>query len=256
MYCKNHHLCCLAVLILPLFVFVWSLDLDASEDKADPVYPQKIIVLDPGHGGNDPGAVGSGGLAEKAVTLEIARRIKEKLIDNYDVFLTRNDDYHIRIPDRISIANHLKADLYISIHTAASFLQQTNGMVIFYYNDSNTRSPSPPHPLSSKLNAIENQQVAWDEIQNRHTVLSKKFAEIIEQQIKNYGNAKQITIESASLVPLKGADMPAVLIEFGHITNPSEEISFNDSETLSDYAEIIRRSVEIFFHGNSKLPPE
>lgn len=228
-------------MLISVFLFFSALNLNASEKQRKTNDIKKIIVLDPGHGGNDFGALSSDGLAEKNVTLEIAEAIKNGLVNDYEVFLTRTDDYNIHINDRISLANHHKADLYISIHMGGSFLHKTNGMAIFYFSNPTAK------PTSTVLYDMEDQLTDWDEIQSRHNSINKKIAKIIADQIRQAKKIQNITIDGAPLAILKGIDMPAILIEFGYITNPFEESLLKNPETLSDYAEIIRTSVDTFF---------
>ena len=96
---------------------------------------KEIIVLDPGHGGHDTGAKGPDQTLEKKVTLELARQIATELEPEYRVVLTRTDDYHVELDNRTAVANHLKANLFISIHTGAGFTHSTSGMAIYYYQN-------------------------------------------------------------------------------------------------------------------------
>ena len=110
--------------IVVIFFTIWTFNTFGFQNKPDQNHSRKIIVLDPGHGGNDIGVIGPTGLAEKNIALLLAGKIKDKLDDQYDVFLTRTDDYNISAKDRLAFANHLKADLYISIHLGASYHKQ------------------------------------------------------------------------------------------------------------------------------------
>ena len=85
---------------------------------------RRIIVLDPGHGGRESGARGADGTAEKSVTLELARLIAAELQRDYKVTLTRTDDYHVDLDNRTALANHLKADVFVSLHTGRQFRLQ------------------------------------------------------------------------------------------------------------------------------------
>ena len=102
---------------------------------------KRIIVIDPGHGGQDFGAKGSDGTLEKTVTLELARLIASQLEPEFKVVLTRTDDYQVELDDRTALANHLKAAIFISIHTGAGFVHSTTGTSIYYYQ--NYSKPTP-----------------------------------------------------------------------------------------------------------------
>ena len=96
---------------------------------------KRIIVLDPGHGGRESGARGADGTTEKAVALELAQLIAAELQHDYKVTLTRTDDYHVDLDNRTALANHLKADVFVSLHAAGRFVYSTAGPTIFYYQD-------------------------------------------------------------------------------------------------------------------------
>ena len=96
---------------------------------------KRVIVLDPGHGGRECGARGPDGTLEKTVTLALARLIAAELERDFKVTLTRTDDYHVDLNDRTALANHLKADVFISFHTGGSFVYSTTGTIIYYYQN-------------------------------------------------------------------------------------------------------------------------
>ena len=93
---------------------------------------QKVVVIDPGHGGDDLGAVGPSGLAEKAVTLSVAQKMREILSETCEVHLTRNGDFPVDLEDRTAVANHHRADVFVSLHAGGAFRHQGRGTVIFY----------------------------------------------------------------------------------------------------------------------------
>ncbi len=96
---------------------------------------KRIIVLDPGHGGRESGARGADGTAEKAVALKLAELIATELERDYKVTLTRTDDYHVDLDHRTALANHLKADIFISLHTGGSFVYSSAGPIVYYYQN-------------------------------------------------------------------------------------------------------------------------
>jgi len=116
-------------------IFVCALTSESSPEKMIFGNQKKIIVIDPGHGGYDNGAQGPDGTFEKNVTLTLARIIAEELGNTYRVILTRTDDYLLDIPARTAAANHLEADLFISIHAGGSFLHQASGMSLYYFKE-------------------------------------------------------------------------------------------------------------------------
>jgi len=207
---------------------------------------KKIIILDPGHGGHDKGAQGMNGTHEKTVSLKLAHIIAKELEDKYRVFLTRTDDYRLDIPARIDAANHLKADLFISIHSGGSFLHKASGICIYYYNEI-----SGPATIfeSTTLRTIKNNniQTQWHKIQNRHKTTRHVLAESVKSRINEHIEFAKCKVQSAPVRVLSGADMPAILIESGYISNPAEEKELKDAKVLSDFAKGISKGIEDFF---------
>ena len=209
---------------------------------------KKIIILDPGHGGHDKGAQGMNGTYEKTLSLKLADIIAKELKYKYRVFLTRTDDYWLDIPSRIDAANHLKADLFISIHSGGSFLHKASGISIYYYN-----KISGPETIlgSATLKTIKNNniQTQWHNIQNRHKTTSHVLAESVKSRINEHIGFAKCKVQSAPVLVLSGADMPAILIETGYISNPAEEKELKNAKVLSNFAKGISKGIEDFFQN-------
>jgi N-acetylmuramoyl-L-alanine amidase len=211
---------------------------------------KKIIVIDPGHGGQDSGARGPDGTLEKKVTLELARQIAAELEPEFKVVLTRNDDYHVDLDNRTSAANHLKANLFISIHTGAGFTHSTAGTAIYYYQ--NLPNTYPEEKQISKTTRKKSiQPILWKNIQIEHLEQSQALARKIADRLDKV-TPIQIRVEGSPLAVLQGAAMPAVLIEIGYLTNPAEEKQLRDDRVLLDLAEQVRRGIEDFITQNMK----
>ena len=205
-----------------------------------------IIVLDPGHGGNDTGAQSSDGIQEKTVTLNLARMIANKLKDDFKVVLTRTDDYWLDIPNRTAVANHLNADLFISLHTGGSFLHSVDGTAIFYFE--NYSQPRGKKETSSIGSLTSNDSpLQWKQIQAKYVTSSKKLAEVMQAQIFTITQDPDSRVQGAPLLVLKGADMPAILIEFGYLTNPNERKALIDNDFLALFAKAISKGIKTFF---------
>ena len=208
---------------------------------------KKIVVLDPGHGGRDNGVRGPDGIMEKTVILSLARRIAAELEDDCKVVLTRTDDYGMKIFERTAAANYLKADLFISLHTGGSFRHKTTGISIFYFDEMST-TDQRKIPALSKPDKNIPAPIAWHTIQIKHKKASRVFAEIIMEHLKDQIGSLKRAIQTAPLMVLEGADMPAVLIEIGYLTNPAEEKKLIDPDYLSDLAKDIRNGIIDFFN--------
>jgi len=207
---------------------------------------KKTIVIDPGHGGYDKGAQGPDGTFEKNVTLNLARMIAKELANNYRVVLTRTDDYWLDIPARTASANHVETDLLISIHTGGSFLHQASGITLYYFKEFAETSITPDTDPSQPLKNI-NDQVPWPNIHNRHQKSSKVLAQLMLNRINEQRISTKSDIQDAQFMILEGADMPAVCLEIGYITNPAEEQSLRDISVLSNIAKGIRNGIDDFF---------
>jgi len=191
---------------------------------------KRIIVIDPGHGGQDSGVRGPNGTLEKTVTLELARLIAAELEPEFKVVLTRTDDYGMDLDNRTAVANHLKADIFIAIHTGGSFVHSTTGTAIYFYQTN-----------SSPDVTVKNQPPSAGQ--------SRALAGMIDDRLKAI-TADQSRIERAPLVVLQGAAMPAVLIEAGYLTNPAEEKNLRDQRFMMDLAKQIRLGIEDFLSQN------
>jgi N-acetylmuramoyl-L-alanine amidase len=177
------------------------------------------VALDPGHGGSDLGARGPTGLLEKNVCLALARDLALRLESQYKVILTRSDDYQVELHQRDAIANQADADLLISLHTGASFVHATRGMTVYYYSDADRGAPSDA--MDRPVAADDAQQ--WDLTQNRYQAASLALATALKKRLDKGPESPGCSLRGAPLTVLEGADMPAVLIEIGHITHPATE---------------------------------
>ena len=186
-----------------------------------------LIYIDPGHGGRDRGAIGAAGMTEKDIVLTTARELQACLeAQTWSASLTRNDDYLLSIYDRTALANQARADLFVSLHTGASYVRQTGGIIIYYLQDPDALAPQRLDQFSPNTT---NGPHPWNEVQLRHQSASARLAEQILNGIQQHLPALNSRVTAAQLVVLQGADMPAILIETGYLTNPTEERILNDT---------------------------
>jgi N-acetylmuramoyl-L-alanine amidase len=212
---------------------------------------QPIIVIDPGHGGSDNGARGPDGTLEKNVNMTLANLIAENLADKYRPVLTRNDDYGMGITERTSIANAGRASLFVSIHTGGSYKFKTQGIKIFFFEDFSDTVSQLEKADSYNMDDHE-KQVPWDEIQKKHVIASKEVAETIFARLSKEMQFPDSQVLGAPLLVLTGADMPAVLLEIGYLTDPMEEKKLNNNRYLSYLAQEISRGIDDFFQKSEK----
>ena len=207
----------------------------------------KRIVLDPGHGGKDPGAVGRNGLREKDVVLALAKRVKPRLeARGYEVLLTRNSDVFIELKDRARFANDSKADLFISIHTNASKNRKVRGIETYFLGVARDRQSSETAMLE---NAVSGENALSDLEQILHSLMNQNnmwhssiLAETVQDSMYGglngkYGTIKNLGVKQAPFFVLSKTAMPAVLLETSFISNSSEEKLLQRGDfrdTLSD----------------------
>lgn len=214
-----------------------------------PLSVDPIVVVDPGHGGPDPGASGDNGLLEKNVVLALSEALGSMLGRGYQARLTRTGDYHVDIQRRTGIANHLEAGVFVSIHAGDSYLRQTRGATVYYYGGG--RQVESP---IGDLEHLQGNAIQWEKVQERHQDKSKQLAEIIKKHIDGLPSAteKNCRVISAPMVILAGADMPAVLIEIGYLRNPQDSKQLvGDREIGATAAAISDAIVEFFYRQQS-----
>ena len=214
--------------------------------RAELPLQEATVVIDPGHGGLDAGVKGPEGTLEKTVTLNLSRLVAAALEPEHRVILTRTGDYGLDIVGRSAVANQAQADLFVSIHTGGGFLHQARGLYIYYFKELSTVSESEKVP--SDAGNMEN----WDFLQQRHLTLSSALAREMEIHLSAGKTFRVNGVETGPLMVLRGADMPAVLIEVGNLTHPLEEKRLQDPEVLADLANRIRDAISAFLTKHSR----
>ncbi len=216
----------------------------------------RFVVIDPGHGGKDPGAIGKNGLKEKDVNLYISKKIKELLeshIPGMKCLLTRDGDYFIPLSERAALANYKKVDLFISIHSNAAFSREANGFEVYHLSteacDDEARIAAVAENEAVNLEDAQNKGDKGKQLNNIEMILGQLAQEefigqsqelsgfILESACRKLG-AVDRGIKGAFFMVLKDALMPAVLVECGFISNPIEETnlrstSFKDEISLA-----------------------
>lgn len=209
----------------------------------------RVIAIDPGHGGDESGAKGPNGTTEKAVTLRLAKILAAELQREYRVVLTRTDDNQVDLEMRTALANHNKADLLISLHTGGSFVHSTSGILIFHYQD--LAEVSRKRSENTRIREQDqNRPILWDRVQDRYLEKSRVLAGLIDTRLNSLEVVTESRVQGAPLRVLQGANMPAIIIETGYITNPTEEKKLNDQRYLTDLASAIHQGIDEYFELN------
>ncbi len=226
------------------------------------------IVIDPGHGGKDPGALGFG-LKEKDVVLNVAKKIKKALEDKngYKVFLTREDDVSISLEERTAIANTKEADLFLSIHVNAHPEPTIRGVETFYLNlatHTEAMRVAALENATSTHNMSEMQDILSELMQNEKINESSQLAEFVQINMVNGLKrerfyVKDLGVKQAPFYVLIGAEMPAILAELSFITNPEDAQLMKSEKYLQTLADHIVTGV-LSYADNQKtaalqLPP-
>ena len=210
---------------------------------------KRVIAIDPGHGGDESGAKGPNGSTEKAVTLRLAKILAAELQREYRVVLTRTDDNQVDLEMRTALANHNKADLLISLHTGGSFVHSTSGILIFHYQD--LAEVSPNRSENTRIREQDqNRPILWERVQDRYLEKSRVLAGLIDTRLNSLEVVTEGRVQGAPLRVLQGANMPAIIIETGYLTNPTEEKKLNDQRYLTDLASAIHQSIDEYFELN------
>jgi N-acetylmuramoyl-L-alanine amidase len=223
--------------------------------------PKRVVVLDPGHGGNDPGAIGPNGVLEKDVTLGIARELKRQLeaSGRYRVTLTRDDDSAMRLRDRVAKARAVGADLFVSIHADSMANTQMRGASI--YTLSETASDAEAAALAARENRAdlltgidlsqENKEVAsilLDLAQRETLNLSAMLAGALVGELSSEISLLPTNPHRfAGFAVLKAPDVPSVLIELGYLSNQKDAMLLTRPHHRSKVAAAIARAMDRYF---------
>lgn len=240
-------------------------DPETAAPKALPADGTPVVVIDPGHGGVDPGAIGVSGIYEKYITLAVARELKAQLEKNhrYKVYLTRDRDVFIRLRDRIAIARQYNADLFISLHADSVANPQMKGLSV--YTLSQNSSDAEAQALADKENKAdliagidlshESADVAnilidlaQRETMNRSAGFAGGVVDEVGREIDLLGNSHRF----AGFAVLKAPDVPSVLVEMGYLSNEQEERALRQPAHRAKLALGISRAVDRFFVQGQK----
>jgi N-acetylmuramoyl-L-alanine amidase len=224
------------------------------------------IAIDPGHGGEDPGAIGKRGSREKDIVLSISRRLKQKIEAEPDMrsYLTRDGDYFVPLHVRVNKARRVQADLFVSIHADAFVKPHARGASVFALSQQGATSTAARW-LANKENSADligglniktqDKQVAQLLLDMSTTAQIKdslKLGDAVLKQIGGFAKLHKPQVEQASFAVLKAPDVPSILIETAFISNPEEEARLNDHEYQEQIAQAILRGIRSYF---AKNPP-
>jgi N-acetylmuramoyl-L-alanine amidase len=227
-----------------------------------------VIALDPGHGGEDPGAVGPTGLKEKDVVLAVGLKLRDRLQTNPNirVLMTRDKDFFVPLQDRVRKARRVQADLFVSIHADAFINRQARGASVFALSDGAATSAAARW-MANKENAADmvggvNVGAATKDANVLRALLdmsttaqikdSLKLGKEVLGQIGKVGRLHKPRVEQAGFAVLKAPDIPSILVETAFISNPEEEKKLRDPDYQDELVDALAAGIAKYF---AKNPP-
>jgi len=243
-----------------------------DQRNAEPAYNQrnenivpdlgeiKKIVIDPGHGGDDPGAIGPNGIQEKDIVLSVGKKLGDILTAKYEaeVIFTRNKDIFIPLNERTETANSKKADLFISIHANASPKKDTRGIETYFLNWTDDKEAMKVAARENKISFKKMEKVQGDlqmilqdlKRKNKNEE-SMKLASSIQNAMvstlkENYSKIQDLGVKYAWFYVLIGAEMPSILVEISFVSNNEEEKRLAEDEYKDKIAEAIASGINSY----------
>jgi N-acetylmuramoyl-L-alanine amidase len=226
-----------------------------------------VVAIDPGHGGEDPGATGPSGLHEKDVVLAIGMQLRDRLNANQNMraMLTRDADFFVPLHERVKKARRVQADLFVSIHADAFMNPDARGASVFALSQNGATS-SAARWIANRENASD--LVGGTNLRHKdETILrtlldmsttaqikdSLKLGSEVLGQIGKVGKLHKGSVEQASFAVLKAPDIPSILVESAFISNPAEESKLRDPEYRAQLVEALATGIQRYFARNPPL---
>jgi N-acetylmuramoyl-L-alanine amidase len=218
--------------------------------------PRWHVVIDAGHGGKDPGAIGPSGLLEKDVVLDIARRLRDLMQrdSRWRVTLTRETDVFIPLEERTAIANAQGADLFVSIHANAAERPEAHGIETYFldFGSDEQSMRVAARENATTLRKVSDIQLILRDLQmtskrNESSLLAGSVQQALVQAPADGKNGRDLGVKHAPFLVLMGAEMPAILIETGFVSNPGEERRLADPKYRAQAARAIFDGIKDYF---------
>jgi len=229
--------------------------IDGPDDASRP-----LVVIDPGHGGHDPGASGAGGIKEAQLTLTLARALRDELVERgrVRVAMTRDTDRFLVLAERYGIARRLNADLFISIHADAAADDSARGATIYTLatraSDAEAARIAERENRADVVNGVALREQPGDvaaillDLSQRATAeRSELFAGLVLREASTTLKFRREPLKSAAFVVLKSPDLPSVLFEAGYISNAEDAQRMLGPEAQASFARAFSRAIEAYF---------
>ena len=226
-----------------------------------------VVAIDPGHGGEDPGAIGPSGLREKDVVLQIAMALRDRLNDrpNMRAMLTRDADFFVPLQERVAKARRVQADLFVSVHADAFFTPQARGASVFALSDRGASSAAARW-MAQRENAADvvggvnantkDAQVLRAMLDMSTTAQIKDSLRLGKEVLSRIGAVGKLhkgEVEQAGFAVLKAPDIPSILVETAFISNPEEESRLKDPDYQLKLVEALYTGIDRYFAKNPPL---
>ncbi len=232
--------------------------------KSENPFKVGAILIDAGHGGKDPGAVGPRGTREKDINLSIALQLEKvfKKDKNYKVILTRDDDTFVELVERANIANQNKADLFISVHCNANLNRNASGFEVYFLSENASNKASFSAAIlensvieledknDTKKTALQN--MLWSMVVNEYINESSELASFVSQESTGRLKIPNRGVKQDVFYVLRGTQMPAILVETAYISNYTEESKLNTSSFQKAIADSIYEGVKKYYARKAK----
>lgn len=226
-----------------------------------------VVAIDPGHGGEDPGAIGPSGLREKDVVLQIATQLRDRLNErpNMRAMLTRDADFFVPLQERVAKARRVQADLFVSVHADAFFTPEARGASVFALSDHGASSAAARW-MAQRENAADvvgGVNAATKDAQVLRALLdmsttaqikdSLRVGKEVLSRIGNVGKLHKGEVEQAGFAVLKAPDIPSILVETAFISNPEEERKLKDADYQLQLVQALYTGIDRYFAKNPPL---
>jgi len=243
---------------------------EIAKEQIPKLKQKKIIVIDPGHGGDDPGAVAKKGVYEKNIVLSICREIKKEInkMPGYRAVLTREGDYYVSFNKRLQIAKNADASLFISVHADAARNRKARGSSVYCLSTRGASNEAAKllannENLSDIIGGVpngegnnESGQIILNMFQTSTINLSKTYADTLINHLNRISYLKYKSVQEAPFNVLKLPDIPAVLIETAYISNSQDELLLKNSGFQKKMALAVATSVRDYLSGTASIAPE
>jgi len=243
-------------------------DARGSARAAQPDYVRLItIAIDPGHGGEDPGAIGAKGTREKDITLSISRRLKGMIdkTENMRAYLTRDGDYFLPLHERVNRARRAQADLFVSVHADAFIKPHARGSSVFALSERGATSAAARWlaKRENEADLIGGVNIAVNDVHLKQTLIdlsqtaqiadSLRVGKAVLEELGGVNRLHKPRVEQAGFAVLKAPDIPSILVETAFISNPEEEKRLNDEAYQEQMARAIVNGIKRYFEKNPPL---